>query len=84
MTELQVLIAHDSDEMAAEIRDALAEHVERLHVVSDGRQALSRLLREHPRVLVVDVGLPSRAPFELCGDIAEAGLQTRVVLVASV
>jgi len=84
MTELQVLVAHDSEEMAAEIQDALADHVERLRVVPDGHQALSRLLREHPRVLVVDVGLPQRAPFELCDDIEEAGLRTRVVLVASV
>lgn len=84
MTELQVLIAHDSEEMSAEIRDALANHVQRLRCVQDGQEALSRLLREHPRVLVVDVGIPRRAPFELCDDIAQAGLRTRVVLVASV
>jgi CheY-like chemotaxis protein len=84
MTELQVLVAHDSEEMAAEIRDALTDHVQRLCVVPDGQEALSRLLREHPRVLVVDVGIPRRTPFELCDDIAEAGLRTRVVLVASV
>lgn len=84
MTELQVLVAHDSEEMAAEIRDALAGHVERLRTVYDGQETLSRLLREHPRVLVVDVGIPLRAPFELCDDIAQAGLRTRVVLVASV
>lgn len=84
MNELQVLIAHDSEEMTAEIRDALDEHVDRMAEVADGREALSRLLREHPRVLVVDVALPGRAPFELCDDIAEAGLRTRVVLVASV
>ncbi len=84
MNELQVLIAHDSQEMTAEIQDALCEHVERMRTVVDGRDALSGLLREHPRVLVVDVGLPGRAPFELCDDIAEAGLRTRVLLVASV
>lgn len=84
MSDLQVLIAHDSEEMTAEIRDALNGHVKRLRTVNDGREALSRLLREHPRVLVVDVGLPRRAPFELCDDIAQAGLRTRVVLVASV
>lgn len=84
MADLQVLIAHDSEEMAAEIRSALSDHVQRLRTVPDGRQALSRLLWEHPRVLVVDVGLPERAPFELCDDIAQAGLRTRVVLVASV
>jgi CheY-like chemotaxis protein len=83
-TDLQLLIAHDSEEMAAEIRAALAGHAERTRVVYDGQEALSRLLREHPRVLVVDVGLPRRAPFELCDDIAQAGLRTRVVLVASV
>ncbi len=84
MSELQVLIAHDSEDMAAEIRLALASHVERMRVVADGREALSGLLREHPRVLVVDVGLPLLAPFELCEHIATAGLRTRVVLVASV
>ena len=71
MTELQVLIAHDSEEMTAEIRDALTDHIERVHAVQDGKDALSRLLREHPSVLVVDVGLPGRAPFELCDDIAQ-------------
>lgn len=84
MAELTVLVAHDSDPMRAEIRDALQGRVERLLEVSSGEEALRHLLRDHPRVLVVDVALPGRAPFELCDDIAQAGLRTRVLLVASV
>ncbi|MFH2009716.1 MAG: response regulator [bacterium] len=84
MAELPVLIAHDSAEMAAEIELALREITGRLTLVRTGEEALSHLVREHPRVLVVDVALPGRAPFELCDDIRQAGLRTRVVLVASV
>jgi len=84
MAEQPVLIAHDSAEMAAEIEQALRDIAGRLTVVKSGEEALSHLVREHPGVLVVDVALPGRAPFELCDDIRQAGLRTRVVLVASV
>ncbi len=84
MTELEVLIAHDSAQMRAEIRDALDGTVQRVQEVHNGQEALRMLLRDHPRLLVVDVGLEGRASFELCDDIRDAGLRTRVLLVASV
>ena len=34
--------------------------------------------------MIPSTRIPGRAPFELCDDIAQAGLRTRVVLVASV
>lgn len=70
--------------MRAEIRDALRDYNGRIMEVDRGEEALRLLVRVHPRVLVVDVALAGRAPFELCDDIAQAGLRTRVLLVASV
>lgn len=84
MTEPVLLVAHDSAAMRAEIREALQGRPERLREAHTGEEALRLLLREHPRVLVVDVALPGREPFLLCDDIAQAGLRTRVILVASV
>lgn len=84
MSDLQVLVAHDSESLASEICDALRPDIALIATAKDGEEALSMLLRRHPRVFVVDVGLPGRASFELCDDIRTAGLQTRVLLVASV
>ena len=84
MGKLHVLVAHESREMTQEICEALDGEVGHIATVATGEEALSRILRDHPRVLVVDVALSGRAPFELCDDIREAGLRTRVVLVASV
>jgi DNA-binding NarL/FixJ family response regulator len=70
--------------MRAEIREALQGRPERLLEAQSGDEALRLILREHPRVLVVDVALPGREPFVLCDDITQAGLRTRVILVASV
>lgn len=84
MTDPALLVAHDSAAMRAEIREALRNRPERLLEAQSGEDALRILVREHPRVLVVDVALPGREPFLLCDDIAQAGLRTRVILVASV
>jgi DNA-binding response OmpR family regulator len=84
MAELDVLVAHESAEMRAEIRDALDGKAQRIMEAQGGDEALRVLLRDHPRLLVVDVALQGRASFEICDDIHQAGLRTKVVLVASV
>lgn len=84
MTVLDVLIAHESPELTLAIAQVLGEVGLTLAEVRSGEEALTRLLREAPRVLVVDVAIPGLASFELCEAIQEAGLRTRVVLVASV
>lgn len=84
MTVLDVLIAHESPELSLAIAGVLGEVGLTLAEVRSGEEALTRLLRDAPRVLVVDVAIPGRASFELCDAIQEAGLPTRVVLVASV
>ncbi|MDY0003331.1 MAG: response regulator [Polyangia bacterium] len=84
MTGRLVLVAHDSEDMRAEIREALKERYETVIEARDGEEALRILLGERPRVLIVDVALPGREAFLLCDDIAKAGIGTRVVLVASV
>jgi CheY-like chemotaxis protein len=83
-TELDVLVAHESAEMRAEIRDALDGRMRRIIEADNGDEALGILLRDHPRLLVVDVALRGRASFQICDDIRQAGLRTKVVLVASV
>jgi len=84
MSEPLVLVAHDSEALRGEIHAALYEASVRLADAHDGDQALHRLVRRPPAVLVVDVGISGRAAFELCDAIRDAGLGTRVLLVASV
>ncbi len=85
MSAPRVLVAHEEQA----IREAA------LHVVSgagyegvgvaDGNSALAVLTSTPtPAVLVVDVALPGLAGYELCDAIATRGLDTKVVLIASV
>lgn len=84
MPEPLVLIAHESEALLREIQTALRGAELLLEVAVDGDEALRVLVRRHPAAMVVDVGISGRAAFELCDVIEEAGLRTRVLLVASV
>lgn len=84
MPDPLVLVAHESDALRREILAALGGAGLLLEAACDGDEALRGLLRRHPAVMVVDVGISGRAAFELCDVIEEAGLRTRVLLVASV
>ena len=80
----RVLIAHES----ATIREAVRRLVEdggyRVVSAADGVAALDHLGTLRPEVLVVDVALPKVAAYQLCEEIRERHLPTKVILIASV
>jgi CheY-like chemotaxis protein len=85
MSGPRVLIAHEEHE----IRDAALHAAQSAGyeavAVADGNSALAVLLSEpSPAALVVDVGLPGVAGYELCDEIRGRGLSTVVILIASV
>lgn len=85
MTAPRILIAHEEPAIREAATHAAQSAGYDAIAVADGDRALGVLLGSPtPAALVVDVGLPARAGYELIADIARHGLGTRVVLIASV
>ncbi len=85
MSKPRILIAHEEEA----VRDAAMHAVQSAGyegvAVADGDSALALLVsRPTPAALVVDVGLRGMAGYELCDEIAQRELPTKVVLIASV
>ncbi len=83
--KLRVVVAHSE----AAIRDTATAVARRAGYevvgVTDGESARALLQSQpSPVALVVDVALPDVLGYELCDEVAAAGLETKVILVASV
>lgn len=66
-----VLVAHESEEARAMVRDILVEEGFTVDTAADGTEALQKAMESKPQVLLVDVGLPGIYGFELCGRLKD-------------
>jgi two-component system response regulator DevR len=80
--DVEVLIVDDHELVRDGLRTLLNSH-DGLQVVGDARTADEALaLARHllPDVVVLDVQLPDRTGFEICGEIRDAAPDTRILL----
>ncbi len=64
--ELNILVAEDSATQAAYIRQLLLQQGYRVAIAKNGREALERLEKEVPNILITDVIMPEMDGYELC------------------
>ncbi|MBU1743240.1 MAG: response regulator [Proteobacteria bacterium] len=64
--DLNILVAEDSATQAAYIRQLLLQQGYRVAVAKNGREALERLEKEIPNILITDVIMPEMDGYELC------------------
>jgi DNA-binding NarL/FixJ family response regulator len=84
VSAIRVLVADDHRLVRAGIR-SLLEQLRDVTVVGeagDGREALELIRRLHPHVALVDVTMPSLNGIEVAGEVARAGLATRVLVLS--
>ena len=80
--EIAILIVDDHGLVREGLR-TLLESQDGLHVVGDARTAdegLTLARQLHPDVVVLDVRLPDRDGFEICGEIRELSPDSRILM----
>jgi len=79
---IHVLYVEDDDRLARMTSRYLESHGVRVTWASEGRAALTEVLRERPDVVLLDVMLPGMNGFELCKEIRQR-LDTPVIMVTA-
>lgn len=80
---ITVVVADDHPFFRAVVLDLLAGERD-LHVladVPDGAQALAAIVGHHPRVAVLDMGMPGLTGLDVARAVADRGLDTAVVIL---
>src|SRR5262249_17413104 len=80
-TCLRILIADDHPGMAKALARLLAPDHDVVGVVSDGGAVVDAALHLQPDIMLVDVTLPHVSGIEICRQIAESSLRTRVIMM---
>jgi DNA-binding response OmpR family regulator len=78
----RVLIVEDDDALARVIADNLRFAGYDVNSTGDGNEALSRLRTFQPDLILLDLMLPNRNGFELCGVLRQGGRTPVVILSA--
>jgi two-component system chemotaxis response regulator CheY len=83
MARPEVLIVEDNELARTMLRDALAEVDCELVEVHDGDEALARVDKAPPAVMLLDLVLPKRSGTEVLKLMKERRLKTRVLVITS-
>jgi CheY-like chemotaxis protein len=82
---MSVLVAHETETIREITRRLVEGAGYTAHAVADGRSVVRALdQKTPPRALVVDVALPDLTAYQLVEEVRRRGLDTRVVLIASI
>jgi two-component system OmpR family response regulator len=80
---MRVLVVEDEIKMARAIRRGLEHEGYAVDVVSEGDAAMSRITEVAYDAVILDVMLPGRDGFELCGDFRRFGLWVPVLMLTA-
>jgi DNA-binding response OmpR family regulator len=78
----RVLIVEDDETLARVIADNLRFEGYEVHSTGDGNQAISHLRSFRPDLVLLDIMLPHRNGFELCGVLRQGGRTPVIILSA--
>jgi two-component system, OmpR family, response regulator len=77
-----VLVVEDEHAIASLVRTYLTREGYRVVCVGSGGEALTELMRQSPRIVVLDIGLPDMDGFEVCRRIRSRSTVPIVMLTA--
>ena len=78
---LRILIADDHPGMATALVRLLSPDHDVVGIISDGGAVVEAALRLQPDVVLVDVSLPHVNGIEICRQITQSSLRTRVIMM---
>src|SRR3954449_5036753 len=81
--QMRVLVAEDEQVLADLVADGLRRHAMAVDVAYDGAVAGERLAVNDYDVLVLDRDLPKVHGDEICGDLAQSGAHTRILMLTA-
>ncbi len=81
-----VLVANESKAFCQTVADLLVENGLRADVVYDGAEALSKIKKMRPEVVLLDVALPTIFGFDVCERVKDDGevSATKIILIAAI
>ncbi|MEZ5540576.1 MAG: ATP-binding protein [Pseudomonadota bacterium] len=80
VTGRRVLLVDDNRDVAASLSLLLGLAGHDVTTVHDGRQAIDTALREHPDVVLLDIGLPALNGYQVCRALRDAGLTETLIV----
>jgi two-component system alkaline phosphatase synthesis response regulator PhoP len=83
MSGERLLVVEDESHLAEVIADNLALEGYAIEVSGDGREALERILRDPPALVLLDVMLPSLDGFGVCEAVRGRGLDVPILFLTA-
>jgi DNA-binding response OmpR family regulator len=79
----RVLVVEDEPSLGMAIRDELEFEGFEATVIEDGTAALQRILEDPPDLVVLDLMLPGKSGFDICGEVRRKGRTTPIIMLTA-
>jgi DNA-binding response OmpR family regulator len=83
LTTIDVLVVDDDPDTRAFVREALEDEGYQVASASTGREALNRITRDEPRVVLLDLRLPELDGWQVCTWPRRWGVDTTIVFMSA-
>lgn len=78
-----ILVVEDEPGISMAIRDELEFEGFQVLLAHDGVSGLASILEAAPQLIILDLMLPGRSGFEICGEIRRRGITTPVIVLTA-
>src|SRR5947209_8576363 len=79
----RVLVIEDDIDLLIGLRDNLELEGYEVLTAADGEDGLTKTIRSHPHVVVLDIMLPKLNGFDLCRSLAERGIVVPILILTA-
>lgn len=83
MSEATVLIIEDDATLLRGLQDNFASQGYRVRTASDGQAGLAAALASPPDLIVLDIMLPNKNGYEICGAVRESKLTLPIIMLTA-
>jgi two-component system alkaline phosphatase synthesis response regulator PhoP len=81
--EQRILLVEDEAGLRLTLQDRLRSEGYAVETAADGQQGLEKALQEQYSLIVLDLMLPKKSGFDVCGELRQAGVSTPVLMLTA-
>lgn len=82
-TTYKVLVADDCTATRMIVRDILKDMPVKIIESSNGEEAVAMVMREHPNLVLLDIGMPKKDGFDVLAELAEENFHVPIVVIST-
>lgn len=81
--DIKIIVVEDDDNLRFLLSNRLQGEAYQVFEVSDGKDAVEKILLEDPQIVLLDWMLPTKSGAEICSEIRAKGFEKQIIMITA-